>query len=103
MASSSPSGVELKDSETMSGAGAGVALSFPANDSPSPSSTSKLPRRLRRRLSESRCPSTAEEIEAKLKEADLRRQVLILSRLFFQSILLDFGGEMLRLYFGDVE
>ncbi|KAJ8436939.1 hypothetical protein Cgig2_017364 [Carnegiea gigantea] len=74
MASSSPSGVELKESEKMAAAGAGVALSFPANDSPSPSSTSKLPRRLRRRLSEPRCPSTAEEIEAKLKEADLRRQ-----------------------------
>jgi len=81
----------------MAGAGAGVALSFPANDSPSPSSNSKLPRRLRRRLSEPRCPSTAEEIEAKLKEADLRRQVLILALSlcrFFQSILLDFGGEM---------
>lgn len=70
MASFSPSGVELKESpEKM--AGAGVAMSFPANSPPYPS---KLPRRLRRRLSECRSPSTAEEIEAKLKEADLRRQ-----------------------------
>ncbi|XP_022939714.1 uncharacterized protein LOC111445518 [Cucurbita moschata] len=56
----------------------GVALYFPANDDePSPASSStppKLPRRLSRRLMESKAPSTAEEIEAKLRKADLRRQ-----------------------------
>lgn len=59
----------------------GVALYFPANDDePSPASSStppKLPRRLSRRLMESKAPSTAEEIEAKLRKADLRRQVSI--------------------------
>uniref|UniRef100_A0A5B7BYP5 T-complex protein 11 n=1 Tax=Davidia involucrata TaxID=16924 RepID=A0A5B7BYP5_DAVIN len=57
---------------------AGTALNFPASDSNTKSSSSsppKLPRRLRRRLLESKSPSTTvEEIEAKLKEADLRRQ-----------------------------
>lgn len=55
----------------------GVAMSFPVNDScssPTSLSPSKLPRRLRRRLSECKTPSSAEEIDAKLKEADLRRQ-----------------------------
>ncbi|KAJ8442860.1 hypothetical protein Cgig2_022226 [Carnegiea gigantea] len=75
MASSSPSGVEFNESSSSERmAEAGVALSFPATDSTSPPSPSKLPRRLRRRLCECRSPSTAEEIEAKLKEADLRRQ-----------------------------
>lgn len=65
-------GVEWKESEKV----AGIALEFPANDNAtsSPSSPHKLPRRLRRRLLESKSPSTVEEIEAKLKEADLRRQ-----------------------------
>ncbi|RVW15042.1 hypothetical protein CK203_084818 [Vitis vinifera] len=65
-------GVEWKESEKV----AGIALEFPANDNAtsSPSSPPKLPRRLRRRLLESKSPSTVEEIEAKLKEADLRRQ-----------------------------
>ncbi|KAA8538697.1 hypothetical protein F0562_028322 [Nyssa sinensis] len=57
---------------------AGTALNIPAIDSNTKSSSSshpKLPRRLRRRLLESKSPSTTvEEIEAKLKEADLRRQ-----------------------------
>ncbi|KAL8138341.1 hypothetical protein V2J09_004342 [Rumex salicifolius] len=61
--------VETNDSEKI----VGVAMSFPATDSFSPSS--KVSRRLRRRLLvESKAPSTAEEIDAKLKEADLRRQ-----------------------------
>lgn len=64
-------GVELTDSDGV----AGIALNFPVNDDASSSSPSKsLPRRLRRRLLESKSPSTVEEIEAKLKEADLRRQ-----------------------------
>ncbi|KAL4033386.1 hypothetical protein IC575_006473 [Cucumis melo] len=57
----------------------GVALFFPANDDDTSSASSstppKLPPRLRRRLMESKAaPSTAEEIEAKLHKADLRRQ-----------------------------
>ncbi|KAL2893496.1 T-complex protein 11-like protein [Bienertia sinuspersici] len=53
-----------------------VVMSIPVNDSTSSpcSSPSKVPRRLRRRLSECRTPATAEEIDAKLKDADLRRQ-----------------------------
>lgn len=67
---------EVKESSPEKMAVAGVAMSFPINDCSnlSTSSPSKLPRRLRRRLSESRTPSTAEEIEAKLKEANHRRQ-----------------------------
>ncbi|OVA06119.1 T-complex 11 [Macleaya cordata] len=65
-------GVEL----TESGRVTGIVLDFPANlssDSPSPV---KVPRRVRQRLMECKSPSitTVEEIETKLKEADLRRQ-----------------------------
>ncbi|GAB2271898.1 hypothetical protein Dimus_006727 [Dionaea muscipula] len=79
-------GVELKDSERIGGGGGGhggggdgegIAMSFPANDSSASSSPPKLPRRLRRRLllsEASRSPSTAEKIDAKLRDADLRRQ-----------------------------
>ena len=56
-----------------------VALEFPAGDPASTSSAPvKVPRRIRRRLLEARSgspPTSVEEIEAKLKEADLRRQV----------------------------
>ncbi|GAB4844762.1 hypothetical protein Ancab_038151 [Ancistrocladus abbreviatus] len=65
------SGVEMKDSPERV---PGIALNFPANDSQGPSSPPRLPRRLRRRLLEPKSPSTAEEIEAKLREADIRRQ-----------------------------
>ncbi|XP_043709314.1 uncharacterized protein LOC122658425 isoform X2 [Telopea speciosissima] len=54
-----------------------ISLDFPADDSRevcSSSSPPKLPKRLRQRLLECKSPSTAEEIEAKLREADLRRQ-----------------------------
>lgn len=79
--------MEMTDSER----GTGIALNFPANDgddetttsSPSSSSHSppKLPRRLRRRLmqQQSKTPITAEEIESKLTQARLRRQVAPLS------------------------
>ncbi|KAF6139367.1 hypothetical protein GIB67_026209 [Kingdonia uniflora] len=62
-------GVEL----TESGEGvAGVYIEFPVDDSSSPV---KVPRRIRRRLNKSVSTiTTLEEIEAKLKEADLRRQ-----------------------------
>ncbi|GMQ01693.1 hypothetical protein CsSME_00048244 [Camellia sinensis var. sinensis] len=54
---------------------AGVAMEFPATDDTA--SPQRIPRRLQRRLSESKTssPSTVEEIETKLRDADLRRQV----------------------------
>nr|GME14309.1 uncharacterized protein LOC109175489 [Ipomoea batatas] len=57
----------------------GIALSFPVNDSDTGcmQSTPRLPRRLRRRLLEAKSPSTtAQDIEAKLRDAELRRQVM---------------------------
>ncbi|XP_021760414.1 uncharacterized protein LOC110725234 [Chenopodium quinoa] len=65
---------DIKESSSENMAVSGVAMSFPISDSSSPTSPAKLPRRLRRRLSECRNTPTAEEIDAKLKEADLRRQ-----------------------------
>ncbi|XP_074273348.1 uncharacterized protein LOC141596963 [Silene latifolia] len=62
------SGVEFTE---IDGGVGGVAMTFPVNDG---GASPKLPRRLRRRLSECRSPVTVEEIEAKLKEADIRRQ-----------------------------
>ncbi|XVE49095.1 hypothetical protein DITRI_Ditri01bG0054500 [Diplodiscus trichospermus] len=52
--------------------GRAVALEFPASET---SSFSRVPRRIRKRLLvECKTPSTVEEIEAKLRHADLRRQ-----------------------------
>ncbi|GFY88535.1 T-complex protein 11 [Actinidia rufa] len=52
---------------------AGVAMEFPASNETT--SQPRMPRRLRRRLLESKAsPSTVEEIEAKLRDADLRRK-----------------------------
>ncbi|KAL5982942.1 hypothetical protein ACLOJK_017022 [Asimina triloba] len=62
------------DSPSDSGKVSGIALEFPACESTSPT---KVPRRIRQRLLESSPPpsaSTLKEIEAKLREADLRRQ-----------------------------
>ncbi|CAA7400452.1 unnamed protein product [Spirodela intermedia] len=63
---------------TETGTPMAVVLEFPAGDASSPgeSPPSKVPRRLMQRLSEGRsgAPSSVEEIEAKLREADLRRQ-----------------------------
>uniref|UniRef100_A0A1D1YR82 T-complex protein 11 n=1 Tax=Anthurium amnicola TaxID=1678845 RepID=A0A1D1YR82_9ARAE len=57
---------------------AAIAFEFPAADSsstPSRSPRSKVPGRIRRRLTGCRStPCSVEEIEAKLREADLRRQ-----------------------------
>ncbi|GLU16334.1 hypothetical protein SLE2022_327720 [Rubroshorea leprosula] len=66
-------GMELKEEERTGG---GVALNFPVDDEETPSSSVQKvpPRRLRRRLLELKNPTSAEEIEAKLREADLRRQ-----------------------------
>lgn len=63
-----------------------VVLDLPANedgtssppsrdDTASTNQPPKLPRRLRRRLLQSKTPITAEDIEAKLTQASLRRQV----------------------------
>ncbi|XP_050375565.1 uncharacterized protein LOC126793164 isoform X2 [Argentina anserina] len=51
---------------------AGVVLDFPADEAAS--SPPRLPRRLRRRLDLVKTPSTAEQIQSKLRLADLRRQ-----------------------------
>ncbi|XP_018459035.2 uncharacterized protein LOC108829933 isoform X2 [Raphanus sativus] len=53
--------------------GGGISLSFPANEDDT-SSPKTLPRRLRRRLLEPKSPVSAEEIDSKLRDADLRRQ-----------------------------
>lgn len=57
-----------------------VVMEFPTN-SPA-DSPARVPRRIRRRLLEAKSgssPSSAEAIEAKLREADLRRQVTFVS------------------------
>ncbi|XP_028758155.1 uncharacterized protein LOC114717192 [Neltuma alba] len=66
-------GVELSAGRT---AGGGIAMEFPAGDENSCLSPQRLPRRLRRRFLDVECksPRTVEEIEAKLRDADLRRQ-----------------------------
>ncbi|XP_022867788.1 uncharacterized protein LOC111387460 [Olea europaea var. sylvestris] len=53
-----------------------VAMEFPASDGAMSCSPPTMPSWLRRRLSESKTPppSTVEEIEARLRDADLRRQ-----------------------------
>lgn len=57
----------------------GISLSFPANedDTATASSPKTIPRRLRRRLLEPKSPVSAEEIDSKLRDADLRRQVTL--------------------------
>ncbi|KVH93486.1 hypothetical protein Ccrd_004459 [Cynara cardunculus var. scolymus] len=53
----------------------GVAMEFPVVDGTGVSSPPTLPPRLRRRLTETKAsPCSFEEIEAKLRDADLRRQ-----------------------------
>lgn len=55
----------------------GVAMEFPVVDGAGLSSPPTLPPRLRRRLTETKaCTASVEEIEAKLRDADLRRQVV---------------------------
>lgn len=78
------------------GAATAVAFELPAASSSAPV---KIPRRIRRRLLEAKRgsspPSSVEEIEAKLKEADLRRQVpnffLSLFREILDFIFVNFG------------
>ncbi|XP_068667233.1 uncharacterized protein [Aristolochia californica] len=61
------SGMELPEC----GRVAGIALEFPGIGS---SSSGKVPKRIKERLLETKTPLSAEDIETKLKEADLRRQ-----------------------------
>uniref|UniRef100_A0A7N0RFR8 T-complex protein 11 n=1 Tax=Kalanchoe fedtschenkoi TaxID=63787 RepID=A0A7N0RFR8_KALFE len=65
-------GVDSSEAERISG----IALEFPVSDvAESASPSSPMPPRLRERLLEWKSPSsTAEDIDAKLREADLRRQ-----------------------------
>lgn len=67
--------MELPDGRASGGGG--VVMEFPVGEEESLSSPARLPKRLRRRLLDAECksPSTVEEIEAKLRDADLRRQV----------------------------
>ncbi|KAK4855765.1 hypothetical protein QYF36_010650 [Acer negundo] len=55
---------------------AAVAMEFPATDEAATSFSTpvRVPTRIRKRLAECKTPSTVEEIEAKLRHADLRRQ-----------------------------
>ncbi|RDX93367.1 T-complex protein 11-like protein 1, partial [Mucuna pruriens] len=66
-------GVELPEGRS---GGGGIAMEFMAGGEESFSSPTRLPKRLRRRLRDAECksPCTVEEIEAKLRDADLRRQ-----------------------------
>ncbi|CAN0880737.1 T-complex protein 11-like protein 1 [Linum grandiflorum] len=54
----------------------GIVLDFPLSDAPLSSSPPRIPRRLRKRMLETKASpvSSVEEIEAKLRDADLRRQ-----------------------------
>lgn len=66
-------GVELSAERATGG---GIAMEFPVCDENSCMSPQRLPRRLRQRFLDADCktPRTVEEIEAKLRDADLRRQ-----------------------------
>ena len=82
-------GVESWSSSSAEGeAKLGMVMEFSLDDggvaAASFSSSPKLPRRLGRRLSESKTPQkcTVQDIEAKLRHADLRRQVFFLFYLF---------------------
>lgn len=57
----------------------GIAMEIPATDGATLLSPPRIPPRILQKLSEPKpkTPSTAEEIEAKLRGADLRRQVLL--------------------------
>ncbi|CAN1804911.1 T-complex protein 11-like protein 1 [Linum perenne] len=54
----------------------GIVLDFPMTDAPPSSSPPRIPKRLRKRMLETKASpvSSVEEIEAKLRDADLRRQ-----------------------------
>jgi len=66
-------GVELPEGKN------GIVMEFPIGDDESLSSPVRLPKRLRRRLLDTECksPSSVEEIEEKLRHAQIRRQVFL--------------------------
>jgi hypothetical protein len=75
--SSSPSSPSPPSPET-GVVGGGVVIDFPVSDKVSFSSPRRIPKNLQKRLLEAKTPTTSsvEEIEAKLRHAHLRRQVL---------------------------
>ena len=100
--SSSPPSPEGRGEGKVVVVGGAMVMDFPLDDSgatsfsSSSSSSPKLPRRLRRRLSESKSPQnfTVEDIEAKLRHADLRRQVSL--SLF--GVVLEYEDSLSQLY-----
>ena len=82
---------------TEAGTPTAVAMEFPVS-SPGESPPRKAPRRLVERLSESRNPpSSVEEIEAKLRDADLRRQVYLSGNPYF-TVFADSDVEFLFIF-----
>ncbi|GAA0169458.1 hypothetical protein LIER_40761 [Lithospermum erythrorhizon] len=78
----------------------GRVMEFPVREGATSCSPPKMPPRLRRRLTEteSSSPSTVEEIQQKLRHADLRRRLLLrkfFGRFLVQSISGKFGLEVL--------
>lgn len=75
----------------------GVPVDFSADDALLSSSPPRIPKRLRQRLLvECKSPSTVEEIQAKLRDADLRRQVpnlIIVFRIVLSFLLFVFSLE----------
>jgi hypothetical protein len=77
-----------------------VALEIPAEEG---SPAARVPPRIRRRLAQAResgvgVPATAEEIEAKLRHAHLRRQVGLLFPLVFFPLRASLFGLGLRFF-----
>ena len=106
--SSSPPSPEGRGEGKVVVVGGAMVMDFPLDDSgatsfsSSSSSSPKLPRRLRRRLSESKSPQnfTVEDIEAKLRHADLRRQVSLSLSLF--GVVLEYEDSLSTLLFSAV-
>lgn len=67
----------------------GTVMQFPVAETGSYTWPPRIPRRLRRRLLvQCRRPCTVEEIEAKLRLADLRRQVSLIFFIIFAEFVL---------------
>lgn len=68
----------------------GIAMEIPVRGSSMSCSPPTVPAWLRRRLSESKTvsPSSVQEIEAKLRDADLRRQVFLLLYYYLRLLFL---------------
>ena len=108
--SSSPPSPEGRGEGKVVVVGGAMVMDFPLDDSgatsfsSSSSSSPKLPRRLRRRLSESKSPQnfTVEDIEAKLRHADLRRQVSLSLSLSLFGVVLEYEDSLSTLLFSAV-